>query len=129
MPARPGTPRLTTQFDQSYRCTTCDSDNLDPDTDLDQDTWTCSTCHQPVLVRMDDESGLPAFLVERVPARALIAGERVLVETEDGHRRAYRSAEVKASSPATHARGRWHLALEQQTAERVDPDRYYNRTL
>lgn len=126
MTPAPGTPRIAPHF-ETYHCIHCRTHNLDPDTAIDQATWTCSDCGQSVQIRVDDQSNFSLYLVERVPARQVQPGDYVLVEAHN-YARPYRSTQVLASEPATDQGLPWKVALERDKSRPVDPDRhYYNR--
>lgn len=125
MPARPGTPRLSICLDQSYSCSTCETQGLNLDKDIDQEDWCCNTCGESVHIRMLDDGG-HTYSVRRIPARELQRGNFVLVETDNGDARAYHSRKVMDACSSLSKPGKWEVAVEKHTRVKVDPDRYYN---
>ncbi|MBT9239289.1 hypothetical protein KKQ11_26045 [Pseudomonas sp. MG-2] len=119
-PAR--APGMATGYDVSYSCTHCETDDLDRFEDLNDRTWTCKTCDEPVLVELENSGGDKHY-VRRCPARELQSGDFIYLD-HDVDAGAIR---VLASSKATVKGNFWHLALEGIGSERVHPDRYYNR--
>lgn len=115
-------PGIATGFDHSYSCTHCETENLDRFEDLDDRTWTCKTCGEPVLVELENSDGDKHY-VRRCPANELEAGDYIYQE-HDVDAGAIR---VMASSKATVKGNFWHLALEGIGSARVHPERYYNR--
>lgn len=114
--------RIATGFDHSYSCPTCGTQDLDRFDDLDDRTWTCNICTEPVRVELKNSAGQSLY-VRRVPAKDLVPGDSIYQE----HDIDSGSIEVLASSKATVKGNFWHLALKGIGSERVHPDRYYNR--
>lgn len=123
--ARPGTPRLSTCLDQSYSCSTCNTQDLDLEEDVDPEDWCCRECGDSVYIDMLDDGGY-TYLVQRLPAKALQRGNYVLVETDYGNPRAYRALKVLDASRSPSRPNKWEVAIAEQPREKVDPDRYYN---
>ncbi|MCY1305775.1 hypothetical protein [Pseudomonas delhiensis] len=119
-PAR--APSMATGYDVSYSCTHCKTDNLNRFEDLNDRTWTCKTCDEPVLVELEGNDGNKHY-VRRCTAKELEVGDFIYLD-HDVDAGAIR---VLASSKATVKGNFWHLALEGVGSERVHPDRYYNR--
>ncbi|NNJ16766.1 hypothetical protein CSV86_016930 [Pseudomonas putida CSV86] len=65
--------------DQAYRCTTCDLQDLDRHTDLNDKTWTCNACGNPVLIDLADDKG-NTHTVERRQAQHLTDNDRVVLD-------------------------------------------------
>jgi hypothetical protein len=82
-------------------------------------------CGKSVVIKMLDNGGHP-YSVRRLPARALQRSNCVLVETDYGNPRAYHSRQVLAACRSLSKPGKWEVAVEKHTREKVDPDRYYN---
>lgn len=75
------TPRISTGFDKSYKCTNreCEHDILDPDIELDNDTWTCKACDEPVLITLTNSSGRTVY-VTRCQAREVVKNNSIYLE-------------------------------------------------
>lgn len=123
--ARLSTPRLSTCLDRSYSCSTCNTRNLDLEEDVDQEDWCCRECGESIDIKMVDDGGY-TYSVKRLPAHTLQRGDSVLVETDDGHQRAYHSRSVFDACRSVSKPGQWELAIENVGRRKVDPDRYYN---
>ena len=122
-PPRP--PRLATGFDQSYTCKNQDCENhaLDAETQLDERTWTCEECGEPVLIEMTDGGGRTVY-VTRCEARDVVKGNMLYLDHDISH--AYRVLESKKGEGKTNG-SKWRLALEKYTALYFAPDQYVNR--
>src|SRR5690606_40229374 len=58
----------TTLFRSS--CTHCETENLDRFEDLNDRTWTCKTCGEPVLVELENSDGDKHYVqAQPVPVR------------------------------------------------------------
>ncbi|NBF11441.1 hypothetical protein [Pseudomonas sp. Fl4BN1] len=118
----PRTPRITTGFDQSYACSTCDTENLDFDQDLNERDWTCSACGHPVLIALADDAGNTALVV-RYQAQHLEPGDYIYQEHDlDGG-----VLRVMGSNKAMGKGNKWYLGLQGFGSMTVEPDRYFNR--
>lgn len=115
--------RITPRFDQHYACPTCSRERLDANTELNDRTWTCVRCHQPVHIKMADPAG-NHYLVERRLSRHLAVGDRI-VYLLDYHRLGI--GVLKASSPSTYKEKRWLLVVQDFGHQLVNPDHYVNR--
>lgn len=82
-------------------------------------------CGESVGIRMRDDGGY-TYNVQRLPARELQRGNFVLVETDNGDPRAYRSRKVMDVCPSVSKPGKWEVAVEKDTRVKVEPDCYYN---
>lgn len=120
-PRKRRTPPIMTAFDQGYRCTTCDLQDLDRHTDLDDKTWTCNACGNPVLIDLADDKG-NTHTVERCQAQALSRDDYVVLEHDLSL-----FCRVLASNSALGKGDLWYLALEGFGTNKPEPDRYYNR--
>lgn len=111
----------TVVFDRRYDCLTCESADLGLFADLDNRTWTCRVCGQPVQILVQGKDG-HSFLVERHPARTLQPNDYVALEQDPSkiHR-------VLTSAPAMGKGKLWYITLEGHSGQRVEPERYYNR--
>lgn len=120
-PRKRRTPPIITAFDQGYRCTTCDLQDLDRHTDLDDKTWTCNACGNPVLIDLADDQG-HTHTIERRQAQHLTDNDRVVLDHDLSQ-----LSDVYASNAATGKGPGWYIALQGQRGDKVEPDRYYNR--
>lgn len=123
--ARPSTPRLSTCLDQSYSCSTCNTQDLDLEQDVDQENWCCMECGESIDIKMLDDGGY-TYSVKRLPAHELQPGDSVLVETNYGDPRAYHARRVFDACRSVSRPGQWEVAIEKHTRVKVDRDRYYN---
>ncbi|MBD8576987.1 hypothetical protein IFU04_22355 [Pseudomonas syringae] len=114
--------RITRRFDQHYACPTCSRERLDANTELDDRTWTCQRCHQPVHIKMADPAG-NHYLVERHLPRQLTVGDRI-VYLHDYNRLGV--GELKASSTSTYKEKSWLLVVQDFGHRLVNPDHYVN---
>lgn len=120
------TPRLSSGFDVNYTCTNgvCKLTGraLNPATELDDTTWTCKGCEDPVLIEMDDRAGRKVD-VRRYQAQHVEKGQMVYL----GHdlKAAYF---VKGSSPGEGEKnaGKVMLGLANLTGVYFMPDEYVN---
>lgn len=117
-PSRP--PILSTNWDQRYDCDTCKLYELDLDDDINEKTWTCKACDEPVLITMEDDEG--QYLVRRIPANQLKKNDWIY----DGNNLG-RSVRINDSSKAQIKNGDWYLALKDIGKRFVESNRYYNR--
>jgi hypothetical protein len=122
------TPRIATGFDQSYRCKNEDCENhvldvLDAKTQLDERTWTCEECGEPVLIEMTDGGGRTVY-VYRCEAQDVVKSDMLYLDHDISH--AYRVLESKKGEGKTNG-SKWRLALEKYTALHLAPDQYVNR--
>ena len=120
-PRKRRTPSIITGFDKHYWCNTCDTQNLERHTDLDDKTWTCITCGDPIKIDLADAKG-NSFTVERHQAQTLTRDDYVVLEHDLSL-----LCRVLASNPAMGRGELWYLALEGYGANKAEPDRYYNR--
>lgn len=118
------TPRIATGNDLSYTCTNdaCEFDVLDRDSNLDDHTWTCTACGEPVLIEMDDRAGGSTH-VRRYQAQEVEAGQMVYLDNDLSA-----SYLVKGSSPGTGKKngGKVMLGLAKLTGVYFVPDQYFN---
>jgi len=103
---------------------TCPTGHAHPDhpTDLDPRTWSCLICKQSVYIEMADKAG-NRFIVERVPARAIRAGDFIVYRGHAG----FTAVEVTGSN-AHQGKGRlWYLAVMQFGHDKISPEQYVSR--
>jgi hypothetical protein len=118
------TPRIATGFDKGYTCNNddCECDVLDRDTDMDDHTWTCNACGEPVLVEMANDAGRTAY-VRRCHAQDVEEGSMIYLEHDMG--RAYRVLGSRKGTGKTNG-DKWMLGLEEHKGLYFEPDRYIN---
>lgn len=120
----PRTPRIPTGFDVSYTCTNavCEWDVLDRETELDDSTWTCKACDEPVLIEMDDRAG-NKIDVRRYQAQHVEKGQMVYMAHD--LKTAYF---VKGSTPGMGKKygGQVMLGLADFRGVYFMPDEYVN---
>lgn len=120
------TPRIATGFDVNYTCTnnSCNWTGrvLNPASELDNKTWTCTGCGDPVLIEMDDRAGHKVD-VRRYQAQYVEAGQMVYLHND--LKTAYF---VKGSSPATSLKyaGQVMLGLANLAGVYFMQDEYVN---
>ncbi|MGA4449521.1 hypothetical protein ACPA0O_19890 [Ectopseudomonas chengduensis] len=113
--------RAESFFDLTHTCPTKHA-HSDHSADLDSRTWTCRTCQQSVYIEMADKDG-NHFIVERVPAREIRAGDFIVYRERAG----ITAGEVTGSN-AYHGKGRlWYLAVAQFGHDKISPEQYISR--
>lgn len=112
---------ISTGFDQSYECRTCELTDIDRDEDLDHRTWRCKKCGHPVWIHLENEAG-DTELVERHPACEIIAGDFIVLE----HNISMGLLEIKGSKPATVKGNKWFLGIENVGHHIVERNKHYN---
>ena len=115
--------RLPRVLDQHY---TCPAGHTYPDhpIDLDDRTWSCRTCRQPVHVTVLDRAG-HRFVIERRLARELTENDQVVYWTGVG---LTAGAVLCSQLPRGKATG-WYLAVEGCRGEPIDPGQYIARRI
>jgi hypothetical protein len=113
--------RAETVFDLTH---TCRTGHTQPDhlTDLDSRTWTCRTCQRSVHIEMADK-GDNHFIVERVPAREIRAGDLIVYRD----RARITVGEVTGSNPYQGKGRLWYLAVAQFGHDKISPEQYVSR--
>lgn len=113
---------IATGFDQRYYCNTCETDNLDPDDDLNDRNWTCNGCGKRVFVHLADDDGNTGLVV-RCQAQHLKPGDYIYQEHDLGSG----ALQVLSSSQAQGKGNKWYLGIQGFGGRTVEPDRYFNR--
>jgi hypothetical protein len=113
---------ISTGFDQRYDCNICDITSLDRYDDLDDRTWTCNGCKNPVLIHLADDDG-NSGVVMRCQAQHLNRGDYIYQE----HDLKGGILQVLGSSQALGKGNKWYLGLQGFGGLTVEADRYFNR--
>lgn len=113
--------RVETVFDLSHTCRTGRTQSDHP-TVLERSTWTCRTCRRSVYIEMADKGG-NHFVVERVPAREIRAGDFIVYRD----RARITAGEVTGSNPHQGKAELWYLAVAQFGHDKISPDQYVSR--
>ncbi|MCU1762824.1 hypothetical protein NTD84_24295 [Pseudomonas sp. 14P_8.1_Bac3] len=113
--------RVETVFDLTHTCP-AGHDSPDHTIVLNRSNWTCLTCQQSVHIKMADKVG-NCYLVERVPAREIRAGDFIVYRERAGI-----TANEVTCSNAYQGKGRlWYLAVAQFGHDKISPDQYVSR--
>jgi hypothetical protein len=115
--------RIADLYDQGYSCAGCDTRGLDRSA-VNASTWSCLTCGERLWIAMSDPAG-NSYLVERLPAKALVVGDQVVYQKPRG----LEAGEVRASGPGKRKGKWWFLAVERFGSDHVEPERYINRAV
>jgi len=118
---------IATGFDQHYTCvnescTQYTTTELNREHHLDDRTWTCNACGEPVMVTMVDDTG-KTYRIVRSQAQHLKRGDLIYQE----HDLQGGVLQVLGSSQAYGKGKHWYLGLQGFGGLTVEPDRYFNR--